>query len=575
MQLLGFCDTISDMETMLEVSELELKIQSLENTVARQAAQIAEMSALIKFYEEQFKLSQRRQFGSSSEQSPDQLRFDNMFNEAEDQADPSLPEPAFEEITYTRKKRVGKREADLEGLPIERIEYKLSESECTCPECGAHMDDIGVTVRDELKIVPAQVIHVQHAVHAYGCGNCKKDINKPTPVIRAEAPTPLISGSLASPSAVAHIASQKYVNGMPLYRIEKGLAYDGVALSRQTMSNWLIYCAQNYLVAIYSLLITFLLMQDIILADETSLQVICEPGRGAKTKSFEWLYRSGSRSKHPVVIYEYQETRNREHPERFLKDYEGYLCCDGYQAYHNLPPTIVVAGCWSHARRYWEKAYDALPKNKRDGTTAERGLVYCNLLFAFEHEYHELTPEERFGMRLKYSKPVSDEFFEWVVTLSVLPKSLLGEAVGYALSQRKYLENIYLDGRLELSTNLAERSIKPFVMGRKAWLFSFTPNGAESSSILYSITETAKANGLNPYQYIKFLLERLPTATSGTLEELLPWSETLPDECRVPKKESNAKPVKPPMYPNKGALNQALVKLREKFMKRFGEANSS
>ena len=575
MQLLGFCGIIDTMETVLKASDLEQIIRSLKATIANQAAQIAEMSALIKFYEEQFKLSQRRQFGSSSEQSPDQLRFDNMFNEPEDQADPSLKEPTYEEITYTRKKRVGKREADLKDLPIERIDYELTESERACPDCGTYADDIGVTIRDEIKIIPAQVIHVQHAVHAYACGKCKKDLDKPTPIIRADAPTPLISGSLASPSAVAYIASQKYVNGMPLYRIEKGLAYDGVTLARQTMSNWLIHCAQTYLVAIYSLLITFLLKQDIILADETSVQVICEPGRDAKAKSYEWMYRSGSYSKNPVVIYEYQETRNHEHPEKFLKSYEGYLCCDGYQAYHNLPSDIVVAGCWSHTRRYWEKAYDTLPTNKRDGSIAERGLVYCNLLFAFEHEYHGLSPDERYKKRLEFSKPVSDEFFDWVGTLSVLPKSLLGEAVVYALSQRKYLENIYLDGRLELSTNLAERSIKPFVMGRKAWLFSFTPNGAESSSILYSIAETAKANGLNPYQYFKFLLEMLPSSTSSNLEQLLPWSNTLPDICHVPNKELNARPPKPPIYPNKGALNQALTKLREKFTKQFGELNST
>jgi transposase len=563
------------METVQKVSGLEQKIQSLEAIVASQAAQIAEMSTLIKFYEEQFKLSQRRQFGSSSEQSPDQLRFDNMFNEAEDQSDLSLPEPTFQEITYKRKKRVGKREADLESLPIERIEYELPESERGCPDCGAVMDDIGVTIRDELKIIPAQVIHVEHAIHAYGCGNCKKDINKNTPVIRAEAPVPLISGSLASPSAVAHIASQKYVNGMPLYRIETGLAYDGVTISRQTMSNWLIYCTQNYLVAIYSLLITYLLAQDIILADETSVQVIKEKGREAKTKSFEWLYRSGSRSDRPVVIYEYQETRNQEHPRKFLGGYRGYLCCDGYQAYHNLPPAIVVAGCWSHVRRYWEKAYEAIPKNQRDGSNAERGLVYCNLLFAFEHEYYTLPPDKRREKRLEYSKPVSDEFFEWVSSLNALPKSLMGEAVGYALSQRKYLENIYLDGRLELSTNLAERSIKPFVTGRKAWLFSFTPNGAKSSSILYSIVETAKANGLNPYRYVKFLLEMLPATTSGNLEELLPWSDTLPDGCRVPVKESTAAPVKPPEYQSKGSLHQALLILREKFMRKYGNLDSS
>jgi len=560
----------------VQVSELERKIQSLESTVTAQSAQIAELSALVKFYEEQFKLSQRRQFGSSSEQSPDQLRFEDMFNEPEDQCDTSIPEPTIEEITYKRKKRVGKRGEDLDGLPLERIDYELNDEERICQKCGAARDDIGITIRRELKIVPAQVICVEHAVHAYGCGNGCEDTDGSggyQPIVRAVAPAPLISGSLASPSAVAHIVSQKYVNGTPLYRIEKGLSYDGVVLSRKTMSNWLIHCTQNYLISIYSLLITFLLKLDIIMADETSVQVICEPDRDAKTKSYEWLYRSGSRSEHPIVIYEYKETRGHEHPKAFLGGYKGYLCCDGYQAYHNLPHDIIVAGCFVHVRRYWEQAYEALPKDHRNGSNAERGLVYCNLLFAFEHEFRDLSPDERYAKRLEYSKPVSDEFFEWAGSIHALPKSLLGEAVHYALAQRKYLENIYLDGRLELSTNLAERSIKPFVQGRKVWLFSFTPNGAESSSILYSLVETAKANNLNPYQYIKFLLEMLPSAKASDLESLLPWSETLPDVCRIPVKASNFKQDKP-MFSSKGSLHQALVNLRNKFMMRYPKNDS-
>jgi len=269
------------MELMAKISELEQRIESLEAIVAAQSEQIAlqkelvsnqaeliaSKDALIKFYEEQFKLSQRRQFGSSSEQSPDQLHFENMFNEAEDQADPSLPEPEYEEITYSRKKRTGKKADDLSGLPTKRIDYEIPESERICPECGEQMKDIGVTIRDELEVIPAKVIHVEHAVHAYGCDNCDETTGTKT-IIRADAPTPLIVNSLASASAVAHIATQKYQNGTPLYRIEKGFIYDGVVLSRQTMANWLIYCAQNYLLAIYSLMITLLLKEDVIHADD-------------------------------------------------------------------------------------------------------------------------------------------------------------------------------------------------------------------------------------------------------------------------------------------------------------------
>jgi len=556
----------SVMETMIKISELEQKIQSLEAVVTDQLSLIAELKTLVKFYEEQFKLAQRRQFGSKSEQSSEQLYlFDTMFNEAEDQADPLLPEPKFEEITYKRKKRVGKREEDLSDLPIERIDYELPESERICPECGSLMHDIGVSVRDELEIIPATVIHKEHAVHAYGCANCEKTADH-TPIVKAAAPAPLISGSLASPSAVAHIATQKYVNGVPLYRTEKGFTYDGIVLSRQTMANWLIYCAQNYLAAIYELLIFCLLKEKVLNADETTVQVLHEPGRKAQTKSYEWLYRTGSCATHQIVIYEYQETRNQEHPKAFLKGFSGYLHTDGYQAYHNLPQDIIVVGCWSHVRRYWEKLYETIPEHKRKGSNAERGLVYCNLLFVLEDEYRELTPEGRYKKRLECSKPVSDEFFDWVGSLSALPKSLLGEAIHYALSQRKYLENIYLDGRLELSNNAAERAVKPFVQGRKQWLFSNTPNGAESSSIYYSIIETAKENHLNPFQYLKFLLEVLPLTTTNNLETLLPWSESLPDSCHIPVKTSNKNKSKTPKHAKKsGPLYLALLGLSEKF----------
>jgi len=331
------------METMVKISDLEQKIASLEALVAKQAA-------LIKFYEEQFALSQRRRFGSSSEQTPDQLRIDNLFNEAEALADPSLPEPEYEDINYTRKKRTGKRTDDLSGLPTVRIDYELPDSERTCPDCGELLPDIGVTISHRLDIIPAQVHVTEQAVHAYGeCKCCDKDDNsEPAKIVRADAPVPLIAGSLASPSAVAHIATQKYVNGIPLYRMEKGFIYDGVVLSRQTMSNWLVYCAQTYLVAIYAMLITFLLREDICHADETTIQVLHEPGRDAKTKSYEWIYRTGRHSDHPMVVFEYKETRCMEHPKAFLKDFRGYLHCDGYQAYHGLPDDIVVVGCWSH-----------------------------------------------------------------------------------------------------------------------------------------------------------------------------------------------------------------------------------
>ncbi len=554
------------METIHSTTDFDKKIKELETVVASQSAQITEMQLLLKFYEDQFKLAQRHRFGASSEQSPEQLRFENIFNEAEDLSDMSLPEPVIEEITYKRKKRVGKRKEDLKGLPVHRVDYELPESERICPECGEQMHDIGVTVRDELEIIPAKVIHKEHAVHAYGCENCGKTGERAS-IMRAPAPEPLISGSLASPSAVAQIAAQKYVNGIPLYRMEKGLAYDGVNISRQTMANWLIYCAQNYLTGIYSLMKVCLLNEKVLHADETPVQVLQEPGRAAQTKSYEWLYRTSICAEQQIVIYEYQQTRRQEYPRAFLKDFKGYIHTDGYKVYHNLPSEIVVVGCWAHVRRYWMDVYETVAENKRSGSNAECGLLFCNLLFAYEDEFRELTPEDRYRKRLEYSKPVSDEFFNWLGRLNPAPKLPLGVAVHYALSQREYLENIYLDGRLELSNNAAERAVRPFVQGRKQWLFSNTPDGAESSSIYYSIIETAKENNLNPFQYLKHILEKLPGALSSDLEELLPWSESLPDVCRVPEKTPGSKPKPSKRRKKNDPLSVALLRFRERFRK--------
>ena len=450
------------------------------------------------------------------------------------QTDNALPSLETEDISYKRKKRVGKREEDLSGLPVERIDHELPEDKRGCPECGKPMKDIGVDIRRELKLIPAKVVVVEHATHAYACHNAEcQEISEGTVMVKADAPKPLLNGSLASPSLVAHIAVQKYQNGMPLYRIEKGFQYDGVVISRQNMANWVIKCVELYLVSIYALLKCFLLKETVLHSDATVVQVLHEPSRSAQTKSCERVYRTSGCSERKVVIYEYTETKGQEHPAKFLKGFKGFLHTDGEPGYHKLPADITVVGCWAHARRYWEKILKSISEEKRAGTDAERGVAFINHLFELERIFKDLPPKERLEKRLEKSKPIADAFFEWAGSLNALPKSPLGEAVHYAISQRKYLENIFLDGRLEISNNRAERSIKPFVLGRKLWLFSNTPDGAAASSIMYSIVETAKENGLHPYRYIKFLLESLPNATSNELENFLPWSGTLPDSCRI------------------------------------------
>jgi transposase len=523
------------MDTMIIASDYEQKIESLESQVNDLTLLVSKMEILIKHYENQLLAAKRRQFGISSERvmMDGQLQL-GLFDGSDAQGEEALPEPETEEISYKRKKRKGKREEDLSGLPVERIDYELPEDKRGCPECGESINDIGVDIRRELKLIPAKVVVVEHAAHAYACHNPEcQEAGEGTVVVKANAPAPLLSGSLASPSLVAHIAVQKYQNGMPLYRIEKGFQYDGVVVSRQNMANWVIKCVELYLFSIYAMLKSFLLEESVLHSDATIVQVLRETDRKPQTKSCERVYRTSGCSERKIVIYEYTETKGQEHPAKFLESYKGFLHTDGEAGYHNLPAEIMVVGCWAHVRRYWEKILKTIPEDKWKGTDAERGVAFINRLFELERIFKNLSPEERYEKRLEKSKPVADAFFEWAGNLKALPKSPLGEAVHYSLSQRKYLENFFLDGRLELSNNRAERSVKSFVIGRKNWLFSCTPDGAAASSVMYSLVETAKENNLRPYEYVKFLLEMLPNSSSGKLEDFLPWSDSIPDSCRL------------------------------------------
>ena len=474
---------------------------------------IAELEALVKYYEEQLRLSKHRQFGPSSEKTElsEQL---GLFDEAENTADPDLPEPTLEEITYTRRKRVGKREDDLSGLPVETVVHSLPEEERICPDCGGLMHVMGHECRRELKVIPAQVVVVEHKQEVYGCRDCEQN-NDHVPIVKAPMPEPVIKGSLASPSAVAHVMTQKYAMYSPLYRQEQAWKQQGVFLSRQTMVNWVIKCAMDWLKLIYIRLIACLLTHDIAQADETTLQVLREPGRRPETKSYMWLYRTGKYTKTPVVLYEYQETRHHEHPEAFLKAFKGYLLTDGLQQYHLLD--VINVGCWAHIRRKFDDALKVMDQDQRAGSNAQKGQDFCNKLFAYERAWANLTSKERYERRLKESKPLAEAFFSWAASLRhrTLPKSALGTALTYACEQKPYLMNVYLDGRLEISNNKSERSVKPFVMGRKNWLFCNTPKGAEASSIAYSIIETAKENGLKPFEYLCSRLSRRQNRPDG------------------------------------------------------------
>ena len=502
--------------------------------VAEKEARIVELEALVRFYEEQFRLAKHRQFGTSTEKSEyDQL---SIFNEAETIADIAAAEPELVEIErhYRKRKRLV-NDGLPEDLPVETVEYELPAEEQVCPECGGALHTMSREIRRELKIIPAQVKIVERVRHIYACRRCENNSDH-TPILKAPTPEPVVKGSFASPEAVAHIMTQKFVMSVPLYRQEQEWDRNGILLSRQTMSNWLIRCAGDWLEPIYNRLRLRLLTHEVLHADETTLQVLHESGKPAQSKSYMWLYRTSGDTNTPIVLYEYRPDRTSEHPKAFLKGFTGYLHADGYDGYHLLPDNITVVGCMAHLRRKFDEALKSLAEKDRENSSAIVGKRYCDRLFEIERRIAGLTPDERYQKRQEASKPLSDEFFAWAESLKskVLPKTGIGKAVYYALSQREYLERYLLDGRLEISNNRAERSIKPFVIGRKNWMFNNTPKGAKASSVIYSIIETAKENRLKPFEYLVFLFERMPNITTAAIDSLLPWGDAVPDCCRMP-----------------------------------------
>lgn len=511
--------------------------EKLEQQNAKLEQQIAELSAKLKWYEEQFRLAQQKRFGASSEKThPDQIEL-NLFNEAEVLATPAAQQPDLETVTYSRRKASGSREAKLEAFPVDTVVYELAASEQSCACCGGALHEMSTETRNEIAVIPAEVRVTRHVRKVYACRRCEREELR-TPVVTAPMPAPLYPGSLASASIVAHIMSQKYVDSQPLYRQEQQFARLGLTLSRQTMANWMLQAADHWLLPVTERMRQHLLAQNVLHADETTLQVLREPGKSAESQSYLWLYRTGSTGP-AIVLYDYRPTRGGEHPRNYLAGFRGYLHVDGYAGYHKVKDVTLV-GCWAHARRKFDEAMKVLPaKQAASETAAQQGLAFCNQLFAIERELKDLTPEERHEVRQKQSRPVLDAYLVWLrqQRSRTLPKSLLGEAIGYSLNQWEKLTAFLLDGRLEIDNNRSERSIKPFVIGRKNWLFANTPRGAKASATIYSVIETAKENGLNPFKYLMHLFEQLPQLPdlhdTDALDRLMPWSASLPLTCRV------------------------------------------
>ena len=496
-----------------------------------QRKKISELESRVDVLMEALRLARHKQFGASSEKREDSLmeQLSFLFNEAE--VFSAAEKEAEENVTVVAAhKRHKKHEYTLdnipEGIETRQVEHRLEGEDLVCPQCGDTMTEIGKEVIRTLEIIPAQMVVREDIYYTYACQTCnKEDIE--TPVVKAPREKNIIPGSFATPEAIAHIMTQKFVMGSPLYRQEQEINRKGIHLSRQTMSNWILKATEDYLAPVYEQLHKELLKRDVLHADETTLQVLHEPGKKPQSDSYMWLYRTSGDTDKPIVLYEYQPGRGAKHPKEFLAGYKGYLHTDGYAGYHDLGEDITIVGCWAHARRKFDEAVKSLPKGKAKGSSASQGLTYCNLLFGIEQEIADKTTERRYEERLKQAKPVLDAMFAWANSRTAAPKSALGKAFHYLKEQWPYLTNYLKDGRLEISNNRAERSIKPFVIDRKNFLFANTPKGATGSAIMFSLIQTAIENGLDPYNYLTWLLRKAKDADltdAETVQSLLPWN---------------------------------------------------
>ena len=534
-----------DMRSLLKImmqhqQKQEETLQKQETRIQLLEEQKKELEFLNAMLSDRLTLAQKKRFGASSEKYAEGYTQMNLFNEAEQEADPNASEPDLEEVhpsPYRRKKRRGKKEEDLSSFETtEVIEYKLTGTDGYCPDCNTKYKVVTKETVKRLKFIPARFEVVEEVTFVYSCPKCGA-------MKRPEKTAPLLKGSVATPSLVAGIMNAKYVNGMPLARQEREFARYDLDLSTKTIANWIIQCADRYLQPLYDLMKEELLRSKYLHGDETRIQVIDEPDQKGSTQNWMWVYLTDESSGSPqMVLFQYERTRAGYHPKEFLGNlFEGYFTCDGYQAYHSLPDGITVTGCMAHARRRFDEALTVLKKDftkeQLKETTAYQAMARIGILYKIEEMIRDKSPEERYEERQKQAKPLLEAFFEWLHTLedSVDRSSLIGEAVLYTLNQEVYLKRYLEDGHLSIDNLAAERSLKNFATGRRNWLFAKSIHGAQASATVYSITETAMLNGLKPYHYLTYVLEKMkdlgPFPEKEAILELLPWSTSLPADC--------------------------------------------
>ena len=501
--------------------------------------QIRELNENISVLLERLDTSNMKEFGRSTEKLKD-IVGDNIFNEADAiAAEDPVSEPDYEEVMNpslkkTRQvKKKGKRQDDLEGFEVQVISHTVSEEDLRAT-FGDKWKQLPDQVYRRLRFQPACYVVEEHHVEIY----CSMD-NKLWK--RADRPADLMRNSVATASLVAGLINAKYVNGLPLYRIWQDFLRIGVNLSTQVIARWIILCSELYLSMMYDYMHRLLLTYHLLQADESPV-LVTKDGRPAGSKSYMWIYRTGKNyTGRKIILFDYQKTRKADHPREFLKGFDGILVTDGYQVYHKLEAEedLKVAGCWSHCRRRYSDAVKAIgDKEAAKNTIAFHALARIAAIYNLDKSYASLPVSERLYMRQENVRPLVDEYFRWIKEQEgkVPAKSKTGKGITYSINQEKYLRRFLEDGEVPMDNNSAEQALRGFVIGKHNWHLIDTVAGAEASAVCYSIAETAKANNLNPYRYFEHLLTEIPKHMSDTtdafLEDLLPWSEKLPEECR-------------------------------------------
>jgi transposase len=528
-----------DEKTKSIIWEMEKEIESKDK-------EIRELKNELSFLKNQVLNKNKKIFGKSSEQlDNDQI---SLFDEAEKYSDTKVAEPTIEEITYTRKKAtsyVGKKD-NLANLERVIIEHRLDKA--NCDECNGQLVVIGTKSKEVLKYKPAELYIEEHITYSYACKACEEKDGKAN-IISTKAPNTLLYKSMASNDLLSHIINLKYQYALPLYRQETYFDMLGVSLSRQTLSNWIIGAAAE-LQPVYDIMKEQLLESHYVQADETTVVVVDSRGEDSKAKKYMWLYKTGE-YKDPIILYDYQKTRASTCPKEFLKGFSGILQSDGYQGYNQVE-NVKRIYCLAHIRR---KYFDIVSKLKDEALKNSRAVIgfnFCEQLYKIEKDLREKYAgdddyyRKRYEIRLEESAPIIEEFIKYIdIELkNALPRSPLGEALEYSRKLLPSFRTFLTDGSLEIDNNGAERSIKPFVIGRKNWLMCNTPKGARASATIYSVVETAKANGLVVEKYLVHLMDvlsNLEIKDKDTLIKYMPWSKELPETVKLQNKNMHGK----------------------------------